>query len=352
MISPFVIFTPVLFIDPLMDLYFCYKSLNKSSPVIAISKAGAVVTKIFFRKLEGTNYVITHHYESKADDDYVKEEQTLGHRIKEDMQDLLDKENIRKELIMYVDKDIDCGLATGSNFSNQGFGLIAANAKIYDVDPDACYAIIKHEIGHLKNNDPFYIDLVRVISGLTVALFYTMGFILFASTMPLVVSVTWTVVNGAIFVTAPLVISKTARFVGIVYTRYREGKADDFAITNSSDDELKGYRRFFKAYQQYCLNQCVQSIWEKISYSFTGNYGFDFTHPSTSSRLKKIEDELNQRGVLFSDEEDEEEVISGEEPDLEVEDISGSESEPASELGSELESGSDCGLDDLVEQVL
>ncbi len=189
---------------------------------------------------------------------------------------------IRKDA--FVIKKYTAGLceAKGTNFSSEGKAVISIDPKFYEVDQKACLWVMKHEVSHIKNNDNFTTPSVSAICSLGAA-------ILSSFFLP-VISVFFVTMIGGI--------------VGkIIFSRYVEGKADDFAIANSTDAELKAGRRFIKASMAHNL-ELRKENGLKIFFPTTGNNRLDFLHPSATSRLKKIEDALEERHLHFDDREE------------------------------------------------
>jgi hypothetical protein len=70
-----------------------------------------------------------------------------------------------------------------------------------------------------------------------------------------------------------------------LFSIWREGRADDFAIENSSNEELLGGRRFLMA----------------INYLENWRYKLDYLHPSITSRIQKIEKALERKNISIDD---------------------------------------------------
>lgn len=157
--------------------------------------------------------------------------------------------------------------AIGTNFFLQRPATIILPKDWLEIDPDACAFIIKHEISHIKNNDNFTVPCVHFICQLAAAIF-GMCCLSFFPAVGLALSV------------------GLASFV--LFSRWREAKADDFAIANSTESELRGGRRFFLAIQQANLES-----------------SFDIFHPSLSSRIQKIEQALKENNFTINSEEEE-----------------------------------------------
>lgn len=186
-----------------------------------------------------------------------------GNSIKTKMQSFFDKMGIRKDLIVSEQLNIGFCSAKGTNFFTKGDAVIFLAPRFHEVDENACNWVIKHEISHIKNNDLFTMALVPAICSLAAAIISTF-------LMPVIPAVLITISVGII--------------AQAIFSHYREGKADDLAIAESSPEELKGGRRLLMA--------------------FTGGNRLNFLHPSTASRLKKIENALKQQNIKIDDQEE------------------------------------------------
>ena len=217
----------------------------------------------------------------KGDPDYNATLRSLpGNHVKEEIQPFLDKEKIRKDLIVVETPISGMGAAQGTNLFRKGDAVVMLAPGFHAKDKEACHWVMKHEIGHIKNNDPFTIPLTGSISSFAAAVFGT-------CTMPWLSATLLTVAVGITALS--------------LFAQWREGKADDFAIENSSDDELLSGRRFLMAWQQMNLDK-RQTFWKKIEVSSYGNNTFDLLHPSLTSRIKKIEKVLEKKGIVVDKE--------------------------------------------------
>jgi hypothetical protein len=88
-----------------------------------------------------------------------------------------------------------------------------------DIDPAAHNFILRHELAHIKNNDLIFRPLVGAITSLAAAIILSGKFSTFFSTM------------GSIMI---------GKLSYSLFSRYNEKQADQFAIANSSNEELKG----------------------------------------------------------------------------------------------------------------
>lgn len=274
---------PILFAPSLLFAYRAWRHVYRSA-IVSIKFSGDTEERAL-----------------RSEENKQKNEEGVGGLIKRDMQSFLGQHGIRNDLNIWAfDQCLDTR-AVGTNFAGGSVPSIVVDSKMYNIDKDACYSIMKHEISHLKNNDSFYIDLAGAVTSLAAAIFFLFKIMSITQVIPLAV----TLIVG--FASTNLIV-----IIGVVtstiFSCYREAKADDFAIAHGSDDELKGFRRFFKACQQHCLKERVKSMWGRIEYSSTGSNRFDIMHPSHDSRIKKIEQALQQRGVVINDDDEEEKI--------------------------------------------
>ncbi|MEX1012932.1 MAG: M48 family metalloprotease [Waddliaceae bacterium] len=201
--------------------------------------------------------------------------QLPGSHIKEEMQPFLEKVGLRKDPIFYETPNPGIFSTVGADIFKNSDTTVLITPGIYEADKHACTWSIKHEIMHIKSNDHLTIPCVSGVCQLAAAVFGMCSF----SFLPAVA---------------------TATLVGLIsqslFSKWQEAKADDFAIKNSSDEELKGGRRFLMTVQELALEN-RNTFWSRICISSNGDTPLDIMHPSTSSRVKKIEMALRKRGV-------------------------------------------------------
>ncbi len=225
-----------------------------------------------------------------------------GHHIKESFDSFLTKTGIRKDVMIVERAKMGLGASTGNNFYRRGDAVVVLAPGLYETDKDACHFTIKHEMGHIHNNDPFYGRFLPTICGFTAQILITCILCIFCATP--IFFAAWGLV-GAVAILAIIAIVK------VVVSRYQEGKADDFAITESSVDELKGGRRLFLALKAKSIaiaGKTQKSFREKIRYSSSGEYRLDFNHPSLKSRIEKIEQVLKKKNVVLDETEEQEKI--------------------------------------------
>lgn len=192
--------------------------------------------------------------------------------VKETLDPFLKAQGIRDDLIFKEKKIPEFCAAVGTNFAKMGHAIIFLAPSFYTVDRQACLWIAKHELSHIKSNDYFLMNGIAAVGSLIAALFRT-------SEIP-----------------GFLVAMAVGMIMKILFGRYREAMADDFAIRHSSVEELRGGKRFFLSLRQTTVEAHRRSRWNRLFISPAGEYRFKYLHPSTGSRLKKIESALGEEG--------------------------------------------------------
>jgi hypothetical protein len=223
----------------------------------------------------------------KGSEEYDQAITTLaGCNIKTELQPFFDRMGVRKDLIVIERFNFGFCAAQGTNFFTKGDAIISVAPNFQNVDKDACHWAMKHETCHIKNNDCFTMPLVPAICSIAAATFSTF-------LMPVIPTLLVTISIGCI--------------AQAIFSQYREGKADDLAIAESSVEELKGGRRFLMALKAANL-EARKTTWKKLVISSTGENRLDFLHPSTASRLRKIEHVLKQKNIGIDDQEESEKI--------------------------------------------
>jgi hypothetical protein len=214
----------------------------------------------------------------KHQSEYSQLVKTLpGYRFKESIQPFLDQQGIRKDLIVCEVPNIGFNTAMGTNRFMQADAAIFLSPGFMCADAGACHWVIKYEISHIKNNDAFNMHLISSIVSAVAAVFG-------ALTLPWVTATLLTMAVGLATLT--------------LFSQLVERRADAFAIENSSVEELMGGRRFFKAMQNMHRDE-RQTFWKKVEFSAAGENRLDLFHPSLSTRVQRIENELKKRGMML-----------------------------------------------------
>ena len=124
----------------------------------------------------------------------------------------------------------------------------------------------------------------------TASLFSGSCFTLLAGTS-LIARIALNMIAGAIIIVSMV-------FAKIISTRYRENQADEFALHESSIDELKGMRRFLVVAQRILqMARNKDGFFSKIWY-------YDWAHPSITTRIERINQELRTRMAPIDDAEE------------------------------------------------
>lgn len=197
--------------------------------------------------------------------------------IKSAMQPFLDKVGIRKDLTFIEWRNPNIFVSAGTNIFKNGDAAVMVAPGSDQVDKEGCIWCMKHEISHIKHNDNFTMKAVPCICEIAAYIFGTHSL-----SLPLSSVIAPAVIVGGVS--------------EVLFSRWREAKADDFSIENSSDEELKGGRRFLVAQQEKNIEKRT-TFWKRIVISASGNDRRDITHPSLTSRIRKIEGALRARNV-------------------------------------------------------
>ncbi len=193
---------------------------------------------------------------------------------------LINHLEIRKDTFFIKKETTQFCEATGTNFFTRGKAIISINSKLYEVHKKACHWEIKRKAFHIKNNDYFTFPSLSAVSSLAAA-------VVSAFFLPIIPGLVVTMIVGTVS--------------SLLFSRYVEGKADDFAIANSSEEELKARRRSIKANLAYNLQRRKESKWLIFRISPAGDNRMLFLSPSATSRLKKIEAALQNRSIGLDD---------------------------------------------------
>lgn len=227
---------------------------------------------------------IPHKKESAAYEHYLN--RFPGHQRKLKLEPFLERTGIRKDLRILEHPAAGYGCAGGANCLTRD-AVIAINSQ-WSVDELTSTWILKHEIGHIKYNDLLVQPLLSIAVSMTAAAILTP----MATPIP------------ALLLT--LVILKISQ---IVYDRFSERRADDFAIQESSDEELKGGRRFMLSALQSNLQE-RKLYCGSLFVTETGEDRINLAHPNLSSRLKKIDAALAKRNVPLDELEEDQKVTA------------------------------------------
>ena len=182
-----------------------------------------------------------------------------GRHIRKEIRPFLEQHKLRKDLVIGEQRCQEGFKSWGINFASWGDPVIVLYQGMHDIDPEACRAILKHEICHIKHSDACMGPLKRFFGAIAVAV------LTFRQTESYA---------GAII--GMMVAHKILR---LAIGQYQERRADRFAIEHSTPEELKGAWRFFQA-----------------TYRILGNYTSN-EHPLVLDRIRLVEDALRNRGM-------------------------------------------------------
>lgn len=211
---------------------------------------------------------------TEAFDAYVRENR--AQKAREEFASLLEPECV---LIDYPTAQcFSCGCRRLPLISwGQADSAIFMTEGLYEADPDAYRYLVRHEASHIRSRD------VWVGSLLTYGVF--LGGVYWAS---LRMGVLGQMALGA------------GGFLGLPYVGawleagwmyLRELAADQFAQKRSTADELRGAIRYFTAVKRF--NASIRDI--APQYDEEGESVVDYKHPSTTSRIERLQQELEKR---------------------------------------------------------
>lgn len=191
------------------------------------------------------------------------------------MQDFFTKSGIRSDVMVVETPNIGLCQAVGTNIFKGSDAVILVEPGLYQVDKNLCTITIKHEVSHILNNDEFTKPCVVGVCQLAASIF---GMRCLSFWPALGISFTVGIVSQSLF------------------SMWREAVADDFAIENSSDPELKAFRCYLIALQELHLEN-RNTFFRRCVISVNGDDRLDIFHPSCTSRIKKIEKALRDRNA-------------------------------------------------------
>lgn len=168
-----------------------------------------------------------------------------------------------------------CSALATTRFIRGNTPVIILAPGFYEADKDACNWVMNHDISYIKSDDAFKIQCIPYICQLSSSIF-GMCFLSFLPALGLAFTVG--------------MISKA------LFSQWQEAKTDDFAIENSSDEDLKGGRRFFMAMQEVNIEE-RKTFWQEVAISAHGDNRLNILHPSITSRIQKIERAMLNRKI-------------------------------------------------------
>ncbi|MCY3975039.1 MAG: M48 family metalloprotease [Simkaniaceae bacterium] len=243
--------------------------------------------------------------EPRGDGPYLLESMKAG------KQGLLHRAGVRKDIAVVQCRCSDVGCAVGINALRWGDAVIYLDGDICRTDRECAGFFLNHEIKHILSNDIVTLGIVAGMNDLARPTISAVGCFKAMRAFSR---------RGVAGIVAPLLGVVVARLVSdrIVgaLSRWREAKADDFAIAHATDEELKGGWRCFTAYRRMRTDES-RILWglfaENLSRPFglwrewimvsssVGWYLCNPGHPSDKSRLHKIEKALVVRGIAVDE---------------------------------------------------
>ncbi|MCY3975041.1 MAG: hypothetical protein OXF02_05810 [Simkaniaceae bacterium] len=239
--------------------------------------------------------------------------------MKADKQRLLDRAGVRQDIAIVRRRFTPSpGESVGNNVWSDD-AVIYLDDDLCKVDRDCAGWIVNHEIKHILSCDAVRHGVVAGVNDLVRPVALVAGCLKAMRTF----------FRGGVAgrVVAPLLGMTAVCFVGNravgALSLWQEAKADDFAITHATEEELKGARRFFTVLGKIDRDASRilrDRLAENLSYplgmwrnriktsSSGGWYLFNPRHPSNKSRLHKVEKALAVRGIKIDEQVEEQRV--------------------------------------------
>lgn len=196
---------------------------------------------------------------------YVKPSITANNFSPDESIQIKNKLNLNGERIILRHNNTDNGVLSGNT--------IIVNKNMYDKDIDATMFILRHEQSHYLNNEPVKIMIYPTL--LSIGTFCL-----------------------AKYMKKPALLKSLSIYAtSVLYMmNYYEKRADDFAIKTSTTEELFGGRRYMKAEYDHLMKAKKSSLYYSLMITNKGRILYD-VHPSSYSRINKIEHELMKRNI-------------------------------------------------------
>lgn len=208
-------------------------------------------------------FCLKNYYPHEKDIDYE-----LTYKVQKQYADFLIKHNIPKTKFCITKNSKPLIFSKEVTLIN----YVSITANLVHKDPDCANFYIKHELGHVKNRDSYLRNLVSLIVSVATGLIFTY--------------------LSSIFITCalPCILTNLTRFF---LANLQERRADDFAIENSTNNELIAgahHSKVLDAYYDKIISELnifdsLKSFFEKL---------LD-VHPNNYSRMKKIITEYERR---------------------------------------------------------
>lgn len=221
---------------------------------------------------------------------FFEENHPTIERITNVLRDFLNIQGIRNDLV--IGRYNGPGQAFGTNYFTGGEAIIALSPMFYINNENGMIFTAKHEIAHIKNNDLFKFHLLTVICSLSVMIFSFCFLPVFTWHIP-------NIPNIPTFFLLIFTYQWVVNLISLPYIYYAELRADNFAIANSSADELRGGIEFFELMLAVNKNRRT-SFMGRLIYSESGDDRHDLPHPYLTNRIQKIRNELVRRGESIS----------------------------------------------------
>ncbi|MCY3975036.1 MAG: M48 family metalloprotease [Simkaniaceae bacterium] len=231
--------------------------------------------------------------------------------LKADKRELLDREGVREDLFIVQGViGITGTCAMGTNTFRSGDAAIYIDHDMYETDRAYTAFAVNHEIKHILSDDAIKRYVAVAVNDLARPAMWGVGCVRGMRAFP---------GRGVPGVVGSLLGTVASRFtcnrMVDAISRRQEVEADDFAIANATDEELRGgWRRFtsmkrvnadvVKGVRNLLVEDPVRPLgvwWESIRCSAEGEDVFTLIHPTFKDRIHKIENALAVRGVRIDE---------------------------------------------------
>ncbi|MBA2368198.1 MAG: hypothetical protein H0V82_04135 [Candidatus Protochlamydia sp.] len=200
----------------------------------------------------------------------------LMERFKNEELNFIHNSGLTKEVYFITCPNNSAMEASGANHS-AGSAFIKLTPGLCEVEWMGAKGILKHELTHIINNDPVTLPKIGAVTALACAI------------IPLTSSLS----SLGLALAAPMVAQN-------IYQMICEVRADTNAIRHSTNEELRGMCRVFKA----MLNienesYASKSVWDRFYSQAWSLTSFCYSCYSLSARIKKLEKELVLREAMI-----------------------------------------------------
>lgn len=206
-------------------------------------------------------------------------------QIRPMVQDIAAKDNLPMPQLYYVNTPIPNAFATGRNPSH---AVVAVTAGIMELlSDDELYAVLAHELGHVKNYDMLVSTIAATVGG---AISYLAQFALFfggdrESPNPIAL-LAMAIFAPLAAMLIQLAVSRTREFGADAHSKHITG-GDGHALA-SALQKLEQLKPQLRDYQPTTAEQSTAHLMFTNMFTTDGIGALFSTHPSTSARVKRL----------------------------------------------------------------